>query len=76
MLIPAAVIIFAAYYMNMELMLRIIISVVFLIFSLVYIYFKYRDSEEFLKIVNKIKNLKSKEEVEKARDEIAKSSGP
>jgi O-antigen/teichoic acid export membrane protein len=76
LLIPAAAIIFISYYMNLVLTPRIIISIIFLILSLVYIYLKYRDSEEFLKIVNKIKNLKSKEEVEKSRDEISKSSGP
>ncbi|MCI0448534.1 MAG: polysaccharide biosynthesis C-terminal domain-containing protein [Chlorobi bacterium] len=75
MLVPASAIIFAAYYMNLKLMPRIIISGLYLVLSSIYIYFKYKDSEEFLKIVNKIKKLKSKEEAEKSRDEISKSSG-
>jgi O-antigen/teichoic acid export membrane protein len=73
MLIPAVVIIYISYSTNMSLSPRIIVSAVYLALASIYIYLKYKDSEEFIKLLNKIKKLKSKE---KSEEEIIKSSEP
>lgn len=57
MLIPAVVIIFVSYNYNFALIPRIITASIFLISSVIYIYQNYKNSEEFLKILNKIKNI-------------------
>ncbi len=64
-LLPTAVIIAAAYYYNFLLPVRIIISVLFLAYIAFFIYRFYGKSEEFRKIIDRVKRLKvKKEEVE------------
>jgi O-antigen/teichoic acid export membrane protein len=58
MLIPAIAIMYISYYMNMKLMPRIVVSVIFLIFSALYIYNNYRNSEEFINLMKKIRKLR------------------
>ncbi len=80
MLIPAVVIIAIAYYMDFKLAYRAIMSLAFFAFSAIYIYVNYKNSEEFLKVVNRIKKMKQKKgelvpEIN-AEDEISKPSEP
>jgi O-antigen/teichoic acid export membrane protein len=86
LLVPAAVIIWAAYYYNLTLAPRIIISSVFFICSGIYVYRGFKDSDEFKKLIGKLKRIRSKkgEKVieekiireEITRDEITKTPEP
>ena len=80
MLIPAAVIIAIAYYMDFKLAYRAIMSLVFFVL-LCYLYIcKLQNSEEFLKVVSRIKKLKQKKaelvQESNTEDETSKPSEP
>jgi O-antigen/teichoic acid export membrane protein len=84
--LPAAIIISVSYYYNLTLIPRIIISSVFFICTGIYVYRGFKDSDEFKKIVNKLKKLRSKKadkaleekiiQEEIARDEMPKPPEP
>jgi len=61
LLIPAAVIMFIAYYFNMTLYPRIIVSAIFFAGSAYYIYASYKDSREFKSLLDKIRTVKHKD---------------
>lgn len=61
--VPAAVIISVSYYFGFRLPLRIIITVLFAGYFGYFIYSKYRHTQEFQKIVEKINKFKSKKEI-------------
>jgi O-antigen/teichoic acid export membrane protein len=56
--IPAAIIVGLSYYLDFKILPRSILSALYLIFSLVYLYVLYKDSSEFKIIVEKLSSLK------------------
>ncbi len=84
--LPAAIIISVSYYYNLTLMPRIIISSVFFICTGIYVYRGFKDSDEFKKLINKLKRLRSKKadkaieekiiQEEIKRDELPKPPEP
>lgn len=54
LLIPAVIIIALSYYFNYNLKVRIILSFIYLFVSIIFIYNKFKNSEELLKLKHKI----------------------
>lgn len=57
--IPAAVIVTFSYYFGFTLITRILLSLLYLTFSIIYLYLNYKNSPELINAVNKVKSLKS-----------------
>lgn len=60
LLVPAAVLVSISYYFNLTIYYRVIISVIFFSVSAFYIYIRFKDSEEFKKIIDKLKSMRNK----------------
>ncbi len=60
LLIPAILIISVSYFYNIALIPRLIISVIFISGTVIYVYESFKDSEEFGKVINKLKSIISK----------------
>ncbi len=58
LLLPSIVIVTFSYYSNLAIYPRLIISLVYFTASAYFIYISYRNSDEFIKILNKIKTFK------------------
>lgn len=75
-LIPSVIIITLSYYYDLRLVPRIILSSVFLIFSGLYLYYNFKDTEDFKRLLERIKNLKNKPIEEEIKDEIEQENKP
>jgi len=56
--IPTSIIVSVSYYFNLTIVYRIIITILYLIYCLIFIYKNYKDSDEFKKIKEKINKMK------------------
>jgi O-antigen/teichoic acid export membrane protein len=57
--LPAALIIALCYYFDYKISVRITVTLIYFIFSVIYLYQNYRKSHEIRKAINKIQNLKA-----------------
>lgn len=71
LLVPAIVIIFISYYYNLTLVPRIIISSVFFICAAMFVYYGFKDSEEFKQLKTKIKSITSKKGEKEIEEKLA-----
>lgn len=72
LMIPAAVIVALSYYFDFKLTIRIPLSVFYLLYALIFLYYNLRNSEELKKIIDRIKSKTSKN----TREDSLKSSEP
>ena len=69
-LIPSAIIISVSYHYDLLLVPRILLSASFILLAGVYLYYNFKDTEDFKMLIDKIKNFKNKPIEEEIKDEI------
>lgn len=58
MILPTIAIILVSYYLDLGILFRILVSVIYFIFAALFIYYSYNNSEEFKTLVSKLKKSK------------------
>lgn len=74
--IPSVVIIAVCYYFDFKLLYRIMFSAGYSMFAGIYLYYKLKDSDEFKKIVDKLKSIGGQKHAEKTALESTKIDDP